>query len=182
MGTAEARCLLAGHDLLFIGNSVVRRQMYTILDLLAGPSAHRQLNDFSSVSLPAFKATRGAEAHIKRSWIWDQDNATYGYHAAQLFTIDLTTGEHPDPHPKPHPHPHPHPHPKPHPNLHPHPHPHPYPHSHPHPHPHPNLTTGEHRPPLHPRRPPPPRSAFIPRPSAQSPQPSRLVSPLTPGP
>ena len=114
MGTAEARCLLAGHDLLFIGNSVVRRQMYTILDLLAGPSAHRQLNDFSSVSLPAFKATRGAEAHIKRSWIWDQDNATYGYHAAQLFTID--------------------------------------------------LTTGEHRPPLHPRRPPPPRSAFIPRP------------------
>lgn len=94
MGTAETRCLLAGHDLLFIGNSVVRRQMYTILDLLAGPSAHRQLNDFSSVSLPAFTATQGAEAHIKRSWIWDQDNATYGYHAAQLFTIDLTTGEH----------------------------------------------------------------------------------------
>ena len=50
MSVAETRCLLAGHDLLFIGNSVVRRQMYTILDLLAGPSAHRQLSDFSSVS------------------------------------------------------------------------------------------------------------------------------------
>ena len=94
MGTAETRCLLAGHDLLFIGNSVVRRQMYSMLDLLAGPSAHRQLSDFSSVSLPAFKATPAAEARIKRSWIWDQDNATYGYHAAQLFTIDLATGEH----------------------------------------------------------------------------------------
>ena len=95
MSVAETRCLLAGHDLLFIGNSVVRRQMYTILDLLAGPSAHRQLSDFSSVSLPAFTATPAAEARIKRSWIWDQDNATYGYHAAQLFTIDLATGEHP---------------------------------------------------------------------------------------
>jgi len=94
MGTAETRCLLAGHDLLFIGNSVVRRQMYTMLDLLAGPSAHRQLSDFSSVSLPAFKAMPDTERRIKRSWIWDQDNATYGYHAAQLFTIDLATGEH----------------------------------------------------------------------------------------
>ena len=93
MGAAETRCLLAGHDLLFIGNSVVRRQMYAMLDLLAGPSAHRQLSDFSSVSLPSFKATPAAEARIKRSWIWDQDNATYGYHAAQLFTIDLATGE-----------------------------------------------------------------------------------------
>ena len=68
--------------------------MYTMLDLLAGPSAHRQLSDLSSVSLPAFKATPDAERRIKRSWIWDQDNATYGYHAAQLFTVDLATGEH----------------------------------------------------------------------------------------
>ena len=94
MGTAETRCLLAGHDLLFIGNSVVRRQMYAMLDLLSGPSAHRQLPDFTSVALPSFKSTPDAERRIKRSWIWDQDNATYGYHAAQLFTIDLATGEH----------------------------------------------------------------------------------------
>ena len=61
MGAAETRCLLAGHDLLFVGNSVVRRQMYTMLDLLAGPNAHRQLTDFTSVHLPAFK-DEGARA------------------------------------------------------------------------------------------------------------------------
>ena len=36
-----ARKLLAGRDLMFIGNSVIRRQMYTVIDLLAGPSARR---------------------------------------------------------------------------------------------------------------------------------------------
>ena len=52
MGTAEARCLLRGKDLLFVGNSVVRRQLYTVLDLVAGPAAHRQLTNFTDVKLP----------------------------------------------------------------------------------------------------------------------------------
>ena len=41
MRTGAARRLFSGHDLLFIGNSVVRRQMYTIADVLAGPAARR---------------------------------------------------------------------------------------------------------------------------------------------
>ena len=90
LGTADARCLLANKNLVFFGNSVVRRQMYTILDLLAGPAAHRQLNNFTDVKLPGFKD----EGSIARSWIWDQDNMTRGYHASQLFTVDLHTGEH----------------------------------------------------------------------------------------
>lgn len=90
MGSGEARCLFGGKDVLFIGNSVVRRQLYTVLDVLAGPQAHRQLINFSSVHLPSFKDREAA----RRSWIWDRDNHTYGYHASQLFTIDLETGEH----------------------------------------------------------------------------------------
>ena len=90
MGTAEARCLLGGKNLVFFGNSVVRRQMYTLLDLLAGPAAHRQLNNFTDVKLPEYTDA----ASIARSWIWDQDNMTRGYHAAQMFTVDLVTGEH----------------------------------------------------------------------------------------
>ena len=89
LGTTDARCLLSGKDLIFFGNSVVRRQMYTVLDLLAGPAAHRQLTNFSDVLLP------NPDAHaIARSWIWDQDNMTRGYHASQLFTVDLATGAH----------------------------------------------------------------------------------------
>lgn len=42
LGTPEVRCLFAGRDVLFMGNSVTRRQMYTVLDLLAGRRAHRQ--------------------------------------------------------------------------------------------------------------------------------------------
>ncbi len=89
LGTSEVRCLLGGKDILFVGNSVVRRQMYTVLDLLAGPRAHRQLTNFTDVQLPSHDA-----AAIARSWVWDQDNMTRGYHAAQLFTVDLATGEH----------------------------------------------------------------------------------------
>jgi hypothetical protein len=86
-GTAEARCLLSGKDLVFFGNSVVRRQMYTLLDVLAGPVAHRQLTNFTDVLLP-----NPDERSVARSWIWDQDNMTRGYHASQLFTVDLATG------------------------------------------------------------------------------------------
>ena len=100
-GTRDVRCLLRGKDVLFVGNSVVRRQvrtaghvsqtatrrrsahvsqMYTLLDLLAGPRAHRQLRNFTSVSIPAF-ADKEA---IKRSWIWDQASTTtttaHGHH------------------------------------------------------------------------------------------------------
>ena len=90
LGTAEARCLLANKALLFFGNSVVRRQMYTVLDLVAGPRAHRQLTNFTDVLLPDFKDERATS----NSWIWDQDNMTRAYHGAQLFTVDLATGEH----------------------------------------------------------------------------------------
>lgn len=90
MGTAEARCLLSNKNLLFIGNSVVRRQLYTVLDLVAGPRAHRQLTNFTDVKLPEFADKRA----ISTSWIWDQDNLTRSYHGAQLFTVDLTTGDH----------------------------------------------------------------------------------------
>ena len=91
LGPADARCLLAGKDVLFMGNSVVRRQMYTLLDLLAGPRAHRQLRDFSSVQLPDPNVD---VEKVKRSWVWDRDNETFAYHGAQLVTVDLTTGEH----------------------------------------------------------------------------------------
>eukprot|EP00966_Prymnesium_polylepis_P013902 320580-Prymnesium_polylepis.1 len=64
--------------------------MYTVLDLLAGPRAHRQLNNFTDVKLPQFTNERA----IARSWVWDQDNMTRAYHGAQLFTVDLVTGEH----------------------------------------------------------------------------------------
>jgi hypothetical protein len=90
VGTAETRCLLGSKNLVFFGNSVVRRQMYTLLDLLAGPAAHRQLTNFTDVEVPTFKDANA----LARSWIWDQDNMTRGYHASQLFTVDLTTGEH----------------------------------------------------------------------------------------
>ncbi|KAL1525938.1 hypothetical protein AB1Y20_020764 [Prymnesium parvum] len=90
-GTADVRCLLANKALLFFGNSVVRRQMYTVLDLLAGPRAHRQLHNFTDVTVPDVKEQ---PALLGRSWIWDQDNLTRSYHGAQLFTVDLATGEH----------------------------------------------------------------------------------------
>ena len=80
---------LANKDLIFFGNSVVRRQMYTILDILAGPSAHRQLTNFTDIQLPS-----SDERAVARSWVWDQDNMTRGYHASQMFTVDLATGEH----------------------------------------------------------------------------------------
>ena len=41
MHSGCVRQLFAGVDALFIGNSVIRRQMYTVIDLLAGPAARR---------------------------------------------------------------------------------------------------------------------------------------------
>jgi len=90
-GAGEARCLLRNKDVLFMGNSVTRRQMYTVLDLLAGPRAHRQLNNFTDVWIPEY---RGDPLPLRKSWIWDNNNHTMGYHAAQLITVDLETGDH----------------------------------------------------------------------------------------
>jgi hypothetical protein len=73
--TGEARCLLSGKDILFIGNSVTRRQMFTMLDILAGPRAHRQLQNLTDVWLPEY---RGEPEVIRSSWIWDQNNDTVG--------------------------------------------------------------------------------------------------------
>ena len=96
-GTVEARCLFANMDVVFMGNSVTRRQMYTVLDLLAGPKTHRQRsNDLETISEVA-NATDPREANL--SWVWDvasktdSDAAKSGYHGAQLVTIDLDTGE-----------------------------------------------------------------------------------------
>ena len=90
LGTPEARCLLAGRDLLFIGNSVVRRQMFTLLDLLAGPRAHRQV----AADMSTLDVRNSSAAAINASWVWDKDGHENGYHSAQLFTVDLATGEH----------------------------------------------------------------------------------------
>ena len=91
MGTAEARCLLSNRDVLFLGNSVVRRQMYTLLDLLAGRAAHRLLANGTGIELHAASSTADA---VLSTRLWDLDGHAHGYHAAQLFTIDLRTGRH----------------------------------------------------------------------------------------
>jgi len=108
-GTAEARCLLAGRDLLFVGNSVMRRQMYTLLDLMAGRAAHRLLANGSSIQLGSRSDGSGSDGGgsdgsgsdggyspeaIRRTRLWDLDGHAHGYHAAQLFTVDLHTGAH----------------------------------------------------------------------------------------
>ena len=90
-GTKDARCLLKNKDLAFIGNSVIRRQMYSVLDLLAGKSAHRLLPNGTSIDLGS---PRNTSIDILNTRVWDQDGHANGYHAAQLFTIDLTTGAH----------------------------------------------------------------------------------------
>ena len=77
--TSCARQLFAGRDALFIGNSVIRRQMFTLVDLLAGPSVHLS----SPQRQPSSSASTSASAS------------------------DLTLN--PQPHPRPRPHPHPHP-------------------------------------------------------------------------
>ena len=108
ISSPEARCLLAGRDVLFMGNSVTRRQMYTVLDLLAGSRANRQrstgkLQTISLGDRPTLADGAGArawEAEVNESWVWDVasksnlDGASSGFHAAQLVTIDLHTGEH----------------------------------------------------------------------------------------
>ena len=90
-GAGEARCLLGDRDVLFLGNSVVRRQMYTVLDLLAGRAAHRLRPDGEAIRLSPENASADA---VRGSRLWDLDGHAHAYHAAQLFTIDLTTGEH----------------------------------------------------------------------------------------
>ena len=95
-GTAAARCLFAGRDVLAIGNSVMRRQVFTLLDVLAGPEAHRLLADGTTVSV----SPEGGEprltprALMESTRLWDRDGHENGYHAAQLITIDLATGAH----------------------------------------------------------------------------------------
>jgi hypothetical protein len=96
-GTSHARCLLANRDLLFMGNSVVRRQMYTLLDVLAGPSAHRLLQNGSSAKLTeVLKRVPPTETETTTmaTRIWDRDGHADGYHGGQLITIDLNSGEH----------------------------------------------------------------------------------------
>ena len=90
LGTTDLRCLVGNRDLMFLGNSVVRRQMYTLLDVLAGPAAHRLLPNGTSVRLPL-----ASEAEtLATTRVWDKDGHADGYHAAQLVTMDLATGEH----------------------------------------------------------------------------------------
>ena len=117
--TACARELFAGRDALFIGNSVVRRQMYTLVDLLAGPAA-RRLHQNREIMPTAFHADNGvltdtalqkqegvlsprvsqvqggpwSETTLAPTRLWDRDGDPNAYHAAQLVTLDLQTGEH----------------------------------------------------------------------------------------
>ena len=69
-GTKDARCLLKNKDLAFIGNSVIRRQMYSVLDLLAGKSAHRLLPNGTSVDLGG---PRNTSIDILNTRVWDQE-------------------------------------------------------------------------------------------------------------
>ncbi|KAL3892548.1 MAG: hypothetical protein SGPRY_015026, partial [Prymnesium sp.] len=95
LGTREARCVWGGTDAVFLGNSVARRQMYTLLELLAGEKANRQ----HPTTLATIGPSRSRE-QTEGSWIWDvasksdADAASSGFHAAQLITIDLSTGKH----------------------------------------------------------------------------------------
>ena len=70
-GSAEARCLFAGRDVLFMGNSVTRRQMYTVLDLLSGPHAHRQASTGKLASLLLTPGTTLDHELVNESWVWD---------------------------------------------------------------------------------------------------------------
>ena len=121
--TGCARRLFSGRDALFIGNSVIRRQMYTVLDLLAGPAArrlqgstefvpklghrdsfplsdpllmsqHGVLNPKTTQSALPGGASRWSREALVRTRMWDRDGDPDAYHAAQLVTIDLDTGEH----------------------------------------------------------------------------------------
>lgn len=127
MAAGCARKLLAGRDLLFIGNSVIRRQMYTVLDILAGPMARRLVHagkrkgvrevvpfalaeaDSGTLDDPALLTQEGvlnprveqasgggpwSQASIRTTRMWDRDGEPNAYHAAQLVTMDLETGEH----------------------------------------------------------------------------------------
>ena len=123
LSTGCARALFAGRDTLFIGNSVIRRQMYTVIDLLAGPSARRLtkgskprvLREVVPGGVPHDVGTLADTALLKqegvlstrleqvegRAWtaqgvqgtrMWDRDGEPSAYHAAQLVTVDLSTG------------------------------------------------------------------------------------------
>ena len=96
-GTAEVRCLFADRDVLFIGNSVMRRQVFTLLDLLAGPAAHRlSVNGGETVNVSTADGTPAMAPSelLSSTRLWDLDGHEHGYHAAQLLTIDLATGAH----------------------------------------------------------------------------------------
>ena len=70
--TLEARSLLRGRHIVFVGNSVQRRTMYALADLLGGENATRML------------WTRMAGGHI-----FDEHK---GYHGFQHVRIDLADG------------------------------------------------------------------------------------------
>lgn len=95
--TAEVRCLFADRDVLFVGNSVMRRQVFTLLDMLAGPAAHRlSVNGGEAVNVSTADGTPAMAPSelLSNTRLWDLDGHEHGYHAAQLLTIDLATGAH----------------------------------------------------------------------------------------
>ena len=119
MHSGCVRQLFAGVDALFIGNSVIRRQMYTVIDLLAGPAARRlqgtleivptplSTPDLGVLTDPALRTQEGIlnvkvrqqqgtawrREALRRTRMWDRDGEQNAYHAAQLVTVDLHTGE-----------------------------------------------------------------------------------------
>ena len=93
----QVRCLFAGRDVLFIGNSVMRRQVFTLLDVLAGPAAQRlSVNGGETVNVSTSDGTPAMAPSelLSNTRLWDLDGHEHGYHAAQLLTIDLATGAH----------------------------------------------------------------------------------------
>ena len=110
--TACVRGMFEGVDALFIGNSVIRRQMFTVLDVLAGPAARRLLrngteavpkltvHDSYRLSDPLLMYQQGIIAkqarlepllgggwsadRLQGSRMWDRDSEPDAYHAAQV--------------------------------------------------------------------------------------------------
>lgn len=86
VGTTEARCLLADRDLFFLGNSVVRRQLYTVLDLLAGRAAWRSLPNGTNVPVAGGGVSQPLtpDEMLHSTRIRDEEGHLRGYHAAQV--------------------------------------------------------------------------------------------------
>ena len=139
-GTRDVRCLLRGKDVLFVGNSVVRRQVRTAGHVSRPPTRRRSAPRVADVHIarpsrgpprpppaaqlhlgldPDLYRQGGAQAVVdlgpgersnsngarppsmprpselrRTAASFAQDNSTFGYHSAQLFTVDLATGDH----------------------------------------------------------------------------------------